>query len=272
VDLGYLDVASPGANNGVYGIALQPADGKALVCGYFTSVNGTNRNGLARLNPDGTLDLGYTNLLIFTDLNPNPDTLRALVVQPGDSKALIAGKFRTTNSLPRTNLARLNLDGTVDTSFTPPVLGGLASLQCLALQPDGKILVGGEFTSANGTGRTNLIRLNTNGTLDTGFQPLAFRDDFGGKGQVMCLAPQSSGQILVGGYFSLVNGVARTNLMRLNADGSVDATFSVGSGPDSTVRALAMQPDNWVILAGDFTSVNGSPRGSIARVYAGLQG
>jgi len=271
VDLGYLDISSPGANNGVYGIALQPVDGKALVCGYFTAVNDTNRNGLARLNADGNLDLTYTNLLVFTELNPNPDTLRALVVQPGDSRAIIAGKFRTTNSLPRTNLARLNLDGSVDTTFTPPTLGGLASLQCVALQPDGKILVGGEFNSVNGTGRTNLFRLNTNGTLDASFLPLSFRDDFGGRGQVMCLAPQSSGQILVGGYFSLVNGVARTNLVRLNSDGSVDATFSVGSGPDSTVRSLAVQPDNWVILAGDFSSVNGSPRGSIARVYAGLQ-
>ena len=81
-------------------------------------------------------------------------------------------------------------------------------MQSLALQADGKILVGGSFTVLGGQVRNRLARLNTDGTLDVGFNP-------GASGPVFSLAVQADGEVLVGGQFNTLSGQARTNIARL---------------------------------------------------------
>src|SRR5262245_39430326 len=91
----------------------------------------------------------------------------AVVVQP-DGKILIAGDFTSVHGVPRNRIARLLSDGSLDTSFDPGS-GADTTVNCMALQSDGKILIGGSFSSINGTSRSHFARLNSNGSLDTGF-------------------------------------------------------------------------------------------------------
>src|SRR5207237_1473973 len=107
------------------------------------------------------------------------------------------------------------------------------------------------FNSINGTNRNEIARLNSNGTLDTSFGPGA------GAGclspTVYAVASQTNGQVLVGGYFSSINGTNRNFIARLNANGSLDATFDPGTGPNNSVLTMAVQPDGKVLIGGLFT-------------------
>jgi uncharacterized delta-60 repeat protein len=124
-----FDGFDPNADGPVNSIALQP-DGKILVGGDFSTIGGTERIGIARLNTDGTLD---------TTFNPDAyDSVSSIAVQ-ADGKILVGGNFTTLYGAPRDNLARLNTDGTLDITFNSNTNG---SVWYIALQPDGKILVG----------------------------------------------------------------------------------------------------------------------------------
>jgi uncharacterized delta-60 repeat protein len=131
----------------------------------------------------------------------------------------------------------------------------------LALQADGKVLVLGSFTTLAGEACTNFGRLNSDGTLDTSFNP-----GVGGNSypQVCCLALQADGQIIVGGSFNTLSGQSRTNIGRLNTDGSVDAGFNPGA--NDTVVSLAVQADGKILAGGDFTSLGGFARTHLGRL------
>ncbi len=127
----------------------------------------------------------------------------------------------------------------------------------LAVQADGKIVVGGGFTLLEGQSRKNIGRLNANGSLDSTFNPSA--NDW-----VNALAVQADGKIVVGGGFTLLEGQSRRNIGRLNASGSLDATFNPGA--NSTVAALAVQADGKVVVGGLFTTLRGQPRNYLGRL------
>ncbi|HEX9005067.1 MAG TPA: putative Ig domain-containing protein, partial [Blastocatellia bacterium] len=132
-------------------------------------------------------------------------------------------------------------------------------IRTIALQADGKILVGGAFTAIAGQSRNRLARLNSSGSLDTNFSADANAD-------VHILLAQPDGKILVGGNFTIIGGMARSRLARLNADGSVDSAFNVSA--DAPVHELALQPDGTVIIGGSFTTINGMQRNRLARINA----
>ncbi len=130
----------------VYSVAVQ-ADGKILLAGQFTSVGGTARNYIARLNADGSLDPGF---------NPNAnDIVYSLAVQ-ADGKILLGGMFTTVGGTARNYIARLNADGSLDSGFNPNASGTVYSV---AVQADGKILLGGYFNTVGGTTRNRIARL-----------------------------------------------------------------------------------------------------------------
>ncbi|MFO0484024.1 MAG: delta-60 repeat domain-containing protein, partial [Sphingobacteriia bacterium] len=241
-----------GANSQVFSIALQP-DGKMLIEGGFSSYNNTPRNRIARLNADGSLDTGF---------NPGSSlngAVSALAPQP-DGKVLIGGNFTSYSGTPRNRIARLNADGSLDTSFDPGT-GTNNEVSEIILQPDGKMFIAGIFTSYNGTFRNRLARLNIDGSLDTSFNPGVATDDF-----VLELVVQHDGKVLIGGRLTSYNGTARKNIARLSSDGTLDESFNPGVGMNGLVRALVLQPDGKVLIGGDFTSYNGSPRAYVARV------
>jgi uncharacterized delta-60 repeat protein len=169
-----------------------------------------------------------------------------------DGKALIAGPAGETRL---NHIVRLNADGTVDNTFTS---SANLIVRTLAIQPDGKILVGGSFASLGGERRDNIGRLHADGSLDTSFNP-----GIQGDG-VSSFVIQSDGKILVGGLFNMVAGHYRDDLARLNADGTLDTSFNPGT--DGYVYALGMQADGRVLVGGRFGTVAGQTRNNIARL------
>lgn len=251
-----------GADSPVLSLAVQ-SDGKVLLGGEFTSINGTNRNNIARLNSGGSLDTGFDPGTGVSGAALS--SVRAIAVQ-GDDKVIIGGSFTSVDGAAHTNIARLNSNGTLDGGFNPSVgvagAGVLAGVYILTVQSGGKIVVGGDFTAINGNPRTNLARLNTNGTLDLSFNPTN-GPDFA----VNSVLSQANGKIVIGGFFTSVNGTARKYVARLNSDGSLDSGFNPGLGPDDAVYAAALQADGKVLIGGLFTSFDATPRHGIARLH-----
>src|SRR5206468_4841892 len=110
-------------------------------------------------------------------------------------------------------------------------------VHALIIQPDGKLLAGGDFTTADGLGRNRIARLNPDGSLDAAFSSTA--PNAGANDSVLTLLSQTDRRILVGGRFTAISGATRNFLARLNADGTIDSTFNPAAGPDNTVFALA---------------------------------
>ncbi len=238
------------ANNVLYSVALQN-DGKIILGGDFTNISGVDCKSVARLNVDGTVDTSF-NLWKDTD-----GTLRSIAVQP-DGKIIVAGHFTKFHGVKKLRIARLNPDGNLDESFKTTANN---LIWTMALQEDKKILVGGEFTMINQTRRNHLARLNPNGELDNLFNPGS-----GANGWVYAIALQSDGRIILGGDFTEFNGRPRNRIARLDSDGSLDSTFTPGAGPDSKILAVAIQPDQKILLGGIFRFFNDTALGHIARL------
>src|SRR6266516_4662748 len=135
-------------------VALQ-RDGKAVVAGYFNLFDDVPRNSIVRLNADGSLDTAFNPIV--------DDLVAALALQP-DGKILVGGYFLSVNGTPRNRIARLNTDGSLDTTFNP-ASGLNGSVQQFAIQTNGMIIIGGEFTSVGGITRVRMARLSANGSL-----------------------------------------------------------------------------------------------------------
>jgi uncharacterized delta-60 repeat protein len=244
----------PSPDDWVNHLALQP-DGKILIGGEFTSIGGTPRQYIARLNLDGTLDTEFSS-------GAN-GSVKALAVQ-ADGKIVVAGAFTTLGGTNRSHVGRLHNDSSLDSNFDPRAgpVGPLEwnGVNSFVIQPNGKIVVGGSFTTLGGQPRNHIGRLNADGSLDSTFDPGADMDG------PMCLAIQADGKILVGGYFWKLGGQPHRHLGRLHTDGSADATFNPQT--DGYLRCLAVQPDGKIVIGGEFRTVNGQPRRWIARLAA----
>jgi uncharacterized delta-60 repeat protein len=260
-------------------LALQ-ADGKVLVVG----------SPLLRLNADGTQDSSF-----------HPPAFNAgvttVAVQP-DGKILVSGSFTGIPGAIR--IARLNPDGSLDTSFNTGA--GLDDFAMgIAVQPDGKIVIGGYFDSVNQTAQRYLARLNADGSVDNTFNSAAgfncytvalqadgkilatgpypglvrfnadgsydsgFQSNFAGG----IALPLPDGKILAGGGLRNSGGVVTTvGVFRLNSDGSRDTSFHTGLGSDSGVSGLALQPDGKIVVSGYFASYDGNATGCLIRLNA----
>jgi uncharacterized delta-60 repeat protein len=182
------------------------------------------------------------------------------ILQP-DGKIIVGGNFYNWNSSGTTRLARVNPDGSTDTSFDS-YIGSNNVVNSIALQSNGKILIAGGFTQYGGIGRMRVARLNSNGTLDATFNPNA-----GANYVARAVAIQNDGKIIVGGDFNTFGGYNRSGVVRLDTNGAVDATFTVGTGTSYyPVRKVEIQPDGKILIAGDFYSYNGNSSPHIARL------
>lgn len=253
---GSLDLAfAPAINTQVLAMAVQ-ADGKILVGGTFTQINGASHSYLARLLKDGTLDSSFMSGSMGPD-----NAVGRLAVQP-DGKILITGSFQNFNGQPCSQIIRLNADGTLDSSFnvgSGPA--GFGDIMVILPLPSGKVMLGGYFDAFNGQPDSGAVRLNANGSVDTSFAVNV-------GGDVYALAVQSDGKIVIGGDFSTVNSQTANGIARLNANGTLDSGFNIGSGANGLVFAVAVQADGKIVMTGSFTSVNSQSRPKIARLNA----
>ena len=246
----------------VSGLAVQ-ADGKIVLGGNFTSVNNQPHYNIARLDTNGVVEGTNT-------FNPDGGTsgqVFSVVLQP-DGRIVIAGAFvgfiLGFNPADHWRIARLNTNGTVESGFNPGLLNWDGAANSAALQADGKIVVGGDFTTAYNQPRNRIFRANADGTLEgTG----TFNPGTGPDNTVYAVAVQADGKLLIGGEFSQVNNNTNcSHLARLNADGSVDSSFLPGTAADGAVRSIAVQADGKIIIGGNFTNFNGLARYGIARL------
>lgn len=256
-------------------------DGSILFGGRFVNAPpggsaDVNRRGILRVSATGAPNPGFGGgVAAFANEGPagSPGAVHALALQP-DGRILVAGEFTSFTGIPRSRILRLLADGTLDTSFDPGA-GANAAIHAVLLQPDGRILIGGEFTSYGGSPRRHLARLNADGTRDADFTGPDFATTAGSG--VRTLARQSDGKILAGGNFTFAGRPARSGLCRLLNSGTPDAGFdglldgahaAGDTGAGRTVLALAVQPDGRILVAGDFSAFNGAPRGGLARLEA----
>ncbi|MDX1906282.1 MAG: hypothetical protein SF053_04550 [Bacteroidia bacterium] len=227
----------------IYCLTIQ-SDGKILVGGYFR-----NLRGVFRLNPNGSLD---------TTFNPGTGInrfgiVRCITVRP-DGMIYLGGEFEEFDGLSYQSIARLHEDGSLDLSFDPGIgFSSGAVVTSIMLQPDGLIVVGGEFSSYNGQARANIVRILPTGSLDVFFSP-----GLGANARVQALAQYPDGRIMVGGNFTVFNQYSRNGMVRLLPDGSVDALFTSFYSPDSwKIKNLAVLPDGRVIAAGYISWITG---------------
>ncbi len=303
--------AAPGANSVVYSCAIQP-DGKIVVVGNFTLLDSVGRNRIVRLNTNGSIDAGFTtgtgaNVAIrsicfqpdgkiviggrFTTfngapayyilkLNPNGTTDASAnygfeltsnfsvnsIARQADGKLIIGGNFDSYASSDCRNIIRLNNDGSKDSAYGgTPNAGANGIVNSILIQANGKVIVGGAFTSLNLIVRNKLASLNSDGSINTSFYPYQ-ANGTSTNGGVHAITTLSNGKILIGGYFETYNGMPLNNLAKLNADGTLDPSFNTGTGPNSGVLKILVLPNNKIMIVGDFTSYNGVTVNRIVRL------
>lgn len=230
--------------------------GRILAGGLFNSYNGTSRNGIARINSNGSLDISFNPGLGTTN------AVWAVAVQP-DGRIIVAGEFVTFNNEPRLRVARLNADGSVDPTFDTRTNGPNGTVYSMALSPTGEIYIGGSFTTVSGQARRGVARLTATGVLDPSFDPGAGFND-----TVYAMALQSDGRLLVGGAFTVVDTFVLSRLARLLGNGDVDQSFEIGIGANATVFSITPIADGRFYIGGLFTSFNGTRRLGFARLFS----
>ena len=233
-----------GLSNLVNTITIQ-SDNKILAGGKFTTHNEVSQNYIIRYNSDGSKDSSFN---IESGFNAAVNTIN----QQTDGKIIVGGAFTKYKNENNYSLIRLNSDGSKDTSFNIGTGGLNSTVNCTAIQPDEKIIVGGLFSLYQNVSQNRLIRLNSDGSKDT-----SFNIGTGFDGEVLSLTLQSDGKIIVGGKFKNYQGVSQNYLIRLNSDGSKDTTFNIGTGFGSTytlgdILSIVVQPDNKIIVGGRF--------------------
>ena len=216
------------------------SDGDILVGGEFDEVDGQERNYVAKLNPDGSLDANFNaNIDYGYTFIVNAITVSGNLIYIGGE--FVAGEDYWTS--PH-NLVRLNPDGSLDESFNAQGLEDITvwEVNQIGVQADDKIIV---------LHSDNIVRLNQDGTVDTSFLGPSV-DAF-----PLTLAIQDNGKILVGGWFS-------DHLLQLESNGTQNPTFN----PDlnNGVLALVIQPDGKILIAGGFTRIDEDVRHGIARL------
>jgi uncharacterized delta-60 repeat protein len=191
-----------------------------MIYGYFRNYNsgGTDstRGGIARLDGNGYIASG--GFAFVTPMAGWQGMVYSLARQ-SDGKIIIGGDFNGVCGKYRDGLARINPDGSLDTSFKSGVDGVVRSV---ALQADGKILAGGAFGLCQGIACTGLARLNADSSLDTTFKPMLVGDD-NSLNDLFHVVPLSNGQIMIAG--DIYNAAGSPPVARLNSDGGLDTAF-----------------------------------------------
>jgi uncharacterized delta-60 repeat protein len=250
-------------------------DGKIVVAGLFTRVNGVVRQSIARLNADGSLDESFQSpvresasvdtfgvqadgKVLIPDgrsvlrVNTNggidetfvaPEIIFVRSMEVDESGNVLVGGHRPGTGEDR-GLVRLSSAGTQDTSFNPIFNGDLPVI----IPIGGKILIGGSFTKVNGEDHRGMARLNLDGTTDN-----TFGTQLSGEWAAVDAMEVSEGKLYIGGSFEKVNGIDRINVARLNLDGTLDESFNNNKRPPilkHQISAMGEQADGKVIVAG----------------------
>lgn len=301
IDATFNTNCGSGTNGAIYSLDIQP-DGKIILGGNFTNFNAFADGNLDRILPSGGIDGTF---IVGTGFDGYVDQINVL----SSGKILAAGGFLNVQGNSNSFIGMLNSDGTVNSIFAG--IGTNSYVKDFIELPTGKIMIGGQFLtyagsnmpylgiiydsgnvdavtnigsgpngSVNGiVGTTNHSFLfgnfssydghNTNGIVKI-FHDGTFDSSFdcgsGPNSEISCLVVQNDGKIIVGGSFSSFNGINCNGLVRLNTNGSVDASFNIGTGFSDYVKDAVIQPDGKIIVVGNFNQYNGVNRSKIVRL------
>jgi uncharacterized delta-60 repeat protein len=195
---------------------------------------------LSRSYNTGNVDTTFANLGLSDFVN--------VITQTSDDHIYVGGNFASETGNTYSGLLRLTSAGALDTTFTINMPSD-SEINSIIQTSDGKIWIGGSFTSLNGT-YNNLARLNSNGTLDTTYT------DLGINGAIDKIFQAANGVIYIGGDFTSVDGNAYTNLAQLNLNGTVNTSFADLGLNGTTVSTIYQTTDNNIYIGGDFTNIN----------------
>jgi uncharacterized delta-60 repeat protein len=230
-------------------------DGKILVAGDFTSYNGTNYSGIIRLNQDGSLDTSFIPQTGIYQFQINSVDIQA------DGKIIAGGPFAyigTTN----VRIVRFNIDGTIDPTFNPNANGSATNINKILIQPDGKVIIAGMFSSMNGNQSIkNITRVDTNGNIDAGF--LVGSDP---QGMIYDLHLDPNGKIVVVGSFTIWNSITAHRILRLNSNGTFDSSFNSGDGANNAINCVTNQADGKYLIGGAYSQYDNTSRKGFARL------
>ena len=231
-----------GFNSGVQDV-LVLSDDSILTCGYFTQFDGVNTGFLTKLNSDGTLNTDFNDNFVSNGVTP---VIHSMVVQ-SNGKIVFVGD----NGF----VSRIGSDGLVDGSFSNPTING--SLYAVAIQDNGKILVGGNFTSVNSNLINSICRLNSDGSFDDSFALTGNGFQFYSSGgyssaEMRDIKIQTDDKILVGGYFNSYNEELRNYICRLNSDGTIDSSFGNPYDFDEIILSINYVSSNSILVGGEF--------------------
>lgn len=232
---------------------IKDSSNKYLVSGIFTTYNGSTAGGIARLNYDGSFDSTFNSGTGFIGLV-------FAIEQLSSGSYVIGGNYSEYNGSLYNSIIKVSSGGTVDGSFVIGT-GFNSDVYVIDEQSDNKLLIGGAFTTYSGASANKIIRLNSDGSIDS-----SFNIGTGFSATVEKLVILNDGKVLVGGSFTSYNGVNVNRFVKLNSDGSIDNTFNIGTGFSSTVNGITVLPDNKILVTGSFTSYSGISANRVIRL------
>jgi uncharacterized delta-60 repeat protein len=231
----------------VNAICIQP-NNQILLGGEFTAINGEDHYNIGRLNRDGSIDAGF---------NASSDKVNCLGLQP-DGKILVGGLIAEVNGQERRLVARLQPDGSLDDTFQIAAMPGqYGVVTALALQPDGRVILGGLFAFPSAPAYSRLVRVSTNGSFDPTFAAEL-------NNEPTCLLVQPDGKILVGGFFTSLDGHPISHFGRLNSDGSLDLSFD--PAPNDYLTSIILAPNGKLLVGGSFSRICDQTRAGLAQL------
>ncbi len=237
-----LNIGS-GFNDKITALAVD-SKSRIIVGGLFSEYNGVPVKGLLRLNPDGSIDDTFNIGSGFSQA-----TTPFSIVVDSINRIIVGGDFTSYNGQNVGRLMRLKENGNIDTSFNSGGVGFNNVVYALKLDNQENIFVGGTFISYNGTTVNRVAKLTSNGTLDSSFSV-----GTGPNLLVKCLDISSDGHLIVGGSFTLFNGVSKKNIAKLSSNGSLDNSFNAGAGFNNMVNTLSILPSLQILVGGAFTT------------------
>lgn len=252
-----------GANAPILSIGML-AGGSVYLTGAFTTLGGQPRLGLAVIATTGALQT------TFADFNPGVSAAATIAVHDlaaqSDGKIVIGGDFNWFGGGYAPKLARLNREGSLDTTFSAG-LGPDGTVYDVALTSDGLVYAAGDIGGVATRPLGGLGRFTQSGAVDTTFTPIVTRAD-NSPAPIYAVLPLSGGKVLAGGHVRKISGSDRTPLGRLNADGGLDAAFDpqIGITSGTSLQTYALAEDQGKYYVGGYVTYDGLARGFFTRL------
>lgn len=277
---GYLDQSFNQGGSGfpsgyVQATAVQP-DGKILVGGSSTTYNGSTIGLLTRLNTDGSIDPSFNTGTAFAQSTGGVPSIQSILVLP-DGSILVAGNFLRYNSGTNnvTQLVKLSATGVLDTTFVSNLGVVSGVVMRLTLLSTGDIVVGGQMVSVGGVTIGGIFKINPSGQVNTAFNS-NIGTGFtlgGGSGALTvlgCVELANNNLMIVGTSLNRLNGIAIGNIAEIQTDGTPVSAVNteLGTGANDTITRIIKQSTGKVVIAGWFSSLKGVTTGRIARLNA----